>query len=138
MSSETNESAKRVVTAINEMTQALTAAFEEQGDRIAAALAMSTARALHAAGLLATRSEREIVTTIEELDALPVGSVIRERDTGPFFNVEIVAGVFEKFPNGLGWFCVAGHGDRTDEIAFPAVVLHRATSIESEAGESDA
>lgn len=44
------------------------------------------------------------ITSVDELDALPVGSVIRERDTGPFLGLETVPGVFEKFPNDLGWF----------------------------------
>lgn len=67
----------------------------------------------------------DVVETVSELEALPVGSVIREADTGPFLGIETVPGVFEKFPGGLGWHCVAGHGDRTDEIAFPARVLWR-------------
>lgn len=65
-----------------------------------------------------------VVRTLAELDELPVGSVVRESDTGPFLGIETVPGVFEKFPNGLGWFCVAGHGDRTAEIELPATVLH--------------
>jgi hypothetical protein len=70
------------------------------------------------------RPPARTVSTVEELEALPVRSVVRERDTGTLLGIETVPGVFEKFPNDLGWFCVAGHGDRTAEIEFPATVIH--------------
>ena len=93
------------------------------------------ARALHAAGLLATRPEREIVTTVEELDALPVGSIVRTGDEQ----------VWQRTPGG--WDCLSEdgtggtYGHETVLYADLPVAVHvlfrRATSIESEAGDRD-
>lgn len=70
------------------------------------------------------------VTTAEELDALPVGSVVMEllgdaaeggpQPVGPF-GIPVMPGVFHRFPDG--WYVVAGHGVR-DDIILPATVLH--------------
>jgi hypothetical protein len=64
------------------------------------------------------------VTTTEELDALPVGSVVVEGDhTTPdmeWFGIATIPGVFHRFP--AGWYVVAGHGAR--DVPLPATVLH--------------
>lgn len=74
--------------------------------------------------LAAGYSKPRTITTVEELDALPAGSVVLEADNGPLMGIEIVPGVFHKFPQQLGWHVVAGHGARpTHEIELPATVL---------------
>lgn len=73
----------------------------------------------------------ETVNTVEELDALPVGTVVMEMTNEPFLGIPTVAGVFHKFPiavqePGREWFVVAGHGARpADDIILPARVLFR-------------
>lgn len=67
------------------------------------------------------------VSTVEELDALPVGSVIRENpEPSHFFGIPTIPGVFEKFPEAVaGWHVVSGRGPRpVEEIALPASVLY--------------
>lgn len=84
--------------------------------------------------------DEETVTTVEELDALPVGSVVMEMTAEPFLGIPTVAGVFHKFPVAVQepgrtpdegwreWFVVAGHGARpATEIMLPARVLFRPT-----------
>jgi len=60
------------------------------------------------------------VTTVEELDALPVDSVVMESEQDTFI-IRTMRGVFHRFPDG--WYVVAGHGARTN-IELPATVLH--------------
>lgn len=80
--------------------------------------------------------EQRLITTTAELDALPEGSVVMERDAEPFLGVETIAGVFHKFPLAVQepgrtpnegwreWFVVSGHGARpASEIGLPARVL---------------
>lgn len=73
----------------------------------------------------------ETVNTVEELDALPVETVVMEMTNEPFLGIPTVAGVFHKFPiavqePGREWFVVAGHGARpADDIILPARVLFR-------------
>ncbi|MBT2265897.1 hypothetical protein [Rhodococcus erythropolis] len=66
-------------------------------------------------------SKPRTVNNAAELDALPVGSVVREICETDFFGVLLIPGTFEKFPNGLGWHVVAGHGSR--EVPLPVTVL---------------
>lgn len=69
------------------------------------------------------RPPARTVTTVEELDALAVGSVVFEGDhatpddTGMGFSV--MPGVFHRFPDG--WYVVAGYGPR--DVPLPATVL---------------
>jgi hypothetical protein len=61
------------------------------------------------------------VTTVEELDALPVDSVVMESEHDTFI-IRTMRGVFHRFPDG--WYVVAGHGAREDiYIQLPATVL---------------
>lgn len=82
------------------------------------------------------------VTSIEELDALPEGSVVMEVSAEPFLGIPTVAGVFHKFPLAVQepgrthdegwreWFVVAGHGARpAAEINLPARVLLRGPDV---------
>jgi len=65
------------------------------------------------------------ITTAEELNALPVGSVVVEGDhTTPdaWHNINIIPGVFHRFPDGC-WYVIAGHGPC--EVPLPATLLHR-------------
>lgn len=66
------------------------------------------------------------VTTVEELDALPVGSIVLEgNDSRPIetgFGFSVIPGVFHRFPQG--WFVAAGLGESAlEEIELPATVL---------------
>ena len=69
------------------------------------------------------RPPARTVSTVEELDALAVGSVVVEGDhgtpddTGMGFNT--MPGVFHRFPDG--WYVVAGYGPRY--VPLPAIVL---------------
>ena len=67
----------------------------------------------------------EQITTAEELDALPMGSVVVEGDhTTPDasgLGFEVMPGVFHRFPSG--WYVVAGHGPR--DVPLPATLLYR-------------
>ena len=71
----------------------------------------------------------EQVTSAAELDALPVGSVVMEGDSGEPFEwvvpgVQVMPGVFHRFPDG--WYVVAGHGVRLSEFDLgPLTVLYR-------------
>ena len=80
----------------------------------------------------------DTVSTIEELDALPIGSVVMECQVEPFLGIPTVAGVFHKFPLAVQepgrtsregwreWYVVAGHGARpASEIQLPAQVLRK-------------
>ena len=80
----------------------------------------------------------DTVSTIEELDALPIGSVVMECQAEPFLGIPTVAGVFHKFPLAVQepgrtsregwreWYVVAGHGARpASEIQLPAQVLRK-------------
>jgi hypothetical protein len=59
------------------------------------------------------------VTTTEELDALPVDSVVMESEHDTFI-IRTMRGVFHRLPDG--WYVVAGHGAR-EYIQLPATVL---------------
>ena len=85
-----------------------------------------------------TLPEPDTVSTVEELDALPIGSVVMERQAEPFLGIPTVAGVFHKFPLAVQepgrtsqegwreWYVVAGHGARpASEIHLPAQVLRK-------------
>jgi hypothetical protein len=62
------------------------------------------------------------VTTVEELDALPVDSVVMESEHDTFI-IRTMRGVFHRFPDG--WYVVAGHGAREDiYIQLPVTVLY--------------
>lgn len=57
----------------------------------------------------------EQITSAAELDALPVGSVVMEGDSGEPFEwvvpgVQVMPGVFHRFPDG--WYVVSGNGQR--------------------------
>ena len=60
------------------------------------------------------------VTTVEELDALPVDSVVMETEEDTFV-IRTMRGVFHRFPDG--WYVVAGY-DARHNIALPATVLY--------------
>lgn len=85
-----------------------------------------------------TLTEPDTVSTRDELDALPIGSVVMECQAEPFFGIPTVAGVFHKFPLAVQepgrtsregwreWYVVAGHGARpASEIQLPAQVLRK-------------
>jgi len=76
--------------------------------------------ALKQAKIVAAHFEPRQVTTVEELDALPVDSVVMESEQDTFI-IRTMRGVFHRFPDG--WYVVAGHGARTN-IELPATVLH--------------
>lgn len=65
-----------------------------------------------------------MLDTIEDMDSLPVGSIVLEGETGepiPWLNIHVMPGVFHRFPDG--WY-VAGHGARDlQEGTFPVGVL---------------
>ena len=69
------------------------------------------------------RPPARIVTTVEELDALAVGTVVMEGDHGTpddtGWGFKTMPGVFHRFPDG--WHVVAGHGERAPDL--PATVL---------------
>ena len=67
------------------------------------------------------------ITTSDELDALPVGSVVMEGDNGcpvPWVGgICVMPGVWHRFPDG--WYVVAGHGARVPEFDLgPLTVLY--------------
>jgi hypothetical protein len=69
-----------------------------------------------------------IITTADELDALPVGSVVMEGDNGcpvPWVGgICVMPGVWHRFPDG--WYVVAGHGSRVPEFDLgPLTILYR-------------
>ena len=69
------------------------------------------------------RPPARTVTTVEELDALPVGAIIMEGDHGTpddtGWGFKTMPGVFHRFPEG--WHVVAGIGERAPDL--PATVL---------------
>ncbi len=69
------------------------------------------------------RPPARVVTTVEELDALAVGSVVVEGDHGTpddtGMGFKTMPGVFHRFPDG--WYVVAGYGPR--DVPLPALVL---------------
>ena len=78
------------------------------------------AEAIIAAGW---RPPARVVTTVEELDALAVGTVIMEGDHGTpddtGWGFKTMPGVFHRFPDG--WHVVAGIGEHAPDL--PATVL---------------
>ena len=72
---------------------------------------------------LGWRPPARVVTTVEELDALAVGTVVMEGDHGTpddtGWGFKTMPGVFHRFPEG--WHVVAGHGQRVPDL--PATVL---------------
>lgn len=78
---------------------------------------------IHAAHVAATWREARTVRTVEELEALPFGAVIREavvenhRATGADWNR-----VWEKWHEGK-WVCPGDHTEGTQTPALPAVIL---------------
>ena len=70
------------------------------------------------------RPPARVVTTVEELDALAVGSIIMEGDHGTpddtGWGFKTMPGVFHRFPEG--WHVVAGIGERAP--ALPATVIY--------------
>ncbi|WP_396902477.1 hypothetical protein [Mycolicibacterium sp.] len=69
-----------------------------------------------------------VIETVEQLDALPPGSVVLEAmgRYGDFLGITTIPGVFHKFPAPVeGWYVVAGHGAReSTSIELPARVLY--------------
>ena len=81
---------------------------------------ISVADAILAAGF---RPPARVVTTVEELDALAVGTVVMEGDHGTpddtGWGFKTMPGVFHRFPEG--WHVVSGVGERVPDL--PATVL---------------
>ena len=69
------------------------------------------------------RPPARTVITVEELDALAVGSVVVEGDHGTpddtGMGFKTMPGVFHRLPDG--WYVVAGYGPR--DVPLPALVL---------------
>ena len=69
------------------------------------------------------RPPARTVTTVEELDALAVGTVVMEGNDGTPYDTgwgfKMMPGVFHRFT--VGWHVVAGIGERVPEL--PATVL---------------
>lgn len=70
------------------------------------------------------RPPARTITSADELDALPVGTVLVEGghatpDEVVFGGLMTMPGVFHRFPDG--WHVVAGHGARP--VPLPAIVL---------------
>ena len=84
------------------------------------ALPEDVADAIIAAGW---RPPARVVTTVEELDALAMGTVIMEGDHGTpddtGWGFKTMPGVFHRFPDG--WHVVAGIGEHASDL--PATVL---------------
>ena len=82
--------------------------------------AQAAVEVMEAAGC---RPPARVVTTVEELDALAVGTVIMEGDHGTpddtGWGFKTMPGVFHRFPEG--WHVVAGIGERAPDL--PATVL---------------
>ena len=70
------------------------------------------------------RPPARVVTTVQELDALPVGAIIMEGDHGTpddtGWGFKTMPGVFHRFPEG--WHVVSGIGERAPDL--PATVLY--------------
>ena len=107
---------------------------EDYGDNYEVMCHMSSL----ADALEGTLTGPDTVSTIGELDALPIGSVVMECQVEPFLGIPTVAGVFHKFPLAVQepgrtsregwreWYVVAGHGARpASEIQLPAQVLRK-------------
>jgi len=67
------------------------------------------------------------VNNLDELDALPVGSVVLEGPTGAVIHgplgIGAMPGVFHRFPDG--WYVVAGYGIHEPQFDLgPLTVLH--------------
>jgi len=100
-------------------------------DRDLGIMRSSTRAALRAAldaGLADLIRKPRVITTVEELEDLPVGSVIMEGPTGcPVnagpFGIPVMPGVFHRFPDD--WYVVAGHGASVPQLDLgPLTVLY--------------
>lgn len=109
------------MSARNDLAKLLADDWNPDRDPILTAMFRDYAESILAAGW---RAPTRKIETEEELEALPVGTVLVEGDHATpdevvSLGLATMPGVFHRFPDG--WHVVAGHGPR--QVPLPATVL---------------